>query len=94
MHFLYILHSKKLNRYYVGETADVEFRMNLHLNKAFSKSFTSKANDWVVVLTFQTNTKVEATFLEKFIKKMKSKVFIEKIVANPSILDELLKKNK
>ncbi len=94
MHYLYILYSKKLDRYYVGETADVEFRINLHLNKAFSKSFTSKSNDWEIVLEYETQTKEESLFLERFIKRMKSKKFIEKVIMYPNILDDILTENK
>ncbi|MBA5628947.1 GIY-YIG nuclease family protein [Moheibacter lacus] len=59
MHFLYILYSKKLNRYYIGETADVSFRLKLHLDKAFSTSFTSRSDDWELVFSFQTQTKID-----------------------------------
>ena len=94
MHFLYILYSKKLNRYYIGETADVSFRLKLHLDKAFSTSFTSKSDDWELVFSFQTQTKEDSLYLEKFIKRMKSKKFIEKIMGNPEILNEVLKEKK
>ncbi|MGY6648408.1 GIY-YIG nuclease family protein [Wenyingzhuangia sp. IMCC45574] len=34
-HIFYILKSEKLNKFYIGETADLDFRIKLHLNKAF-----------------------------------------------------------
>ncbi len=94
MHYLYILHSKKLDRYYVGQTADVEFRINLHLNKVFSKSFTSKSNDWEIVFEYEAQTKEEFLFLERFIKRMKSRKFIEKVIMYPNILGDILTENK
>ncbi|MEN9337288.1 MAG: hypothetical protein RLZZ500_2275, partial [Bacteroidota bacterium] len=36
----------------------------------------------------------DALFLERFIKKMKSKVFIEKVIQNPEILTDILAKSK
>ena len=94
MHFLYILYSKKLDRYYVGETSDVEFRLQLHLKKSFSKSFTSKSNDWEIVLVYEANSKENAVYLERFIKRMKSRKFIEKIIENPETLEEILRNQK
>jgi hypothetical protein len=43
MFYLYIIYSSKLDRYYVGYTADIEVRIVQH-NSGLS-SFTSKAND-------------------------------------------------
>ena len=44
MFYLYIIYSTKLDRYYVGYTADIEVRLVQH-NSGLS-SFTSKAKDW------------------------------------------------
>ncbi|MCP9199652.1 GIY-YIG nuclease family protein [Gramella sp. GC03-9] len=92
MHYLYILFSEKINRFYVGETNDVEFRIKLHNDHHFKSSFTNAANDWKVALKFETACKEEALYLEKFLKRMKSKKFIEKVIEEPSILQDLLKK--
>ncbi len=71
---------------------DVDFRFNIHLNKSFANAFTTKANDWKIVLRFETKTKEEAIFLERFIKRMKSKKFIQKIIDKPEILVDILNK--
>jgi putative endonuclease len=47
--------------------------------------------DWIIKLEFKTRTRDEAIFLERFIKKMKSKKFIEKIISKPAIFTEILK---
>tara|TARA_R100001369_G_C3287289_1_gene163226 strand:+ start:116 stop:253 length:138 start_codon:yes stop_codon:yes gene_type:complete len=44
------------------------------------------------VLQTETLSKEDAIFLEKFIKRMKSKKFIRKIVDNPGILKDILEK--
>jgi putative endonuclease len=44
------------------------------------------------VLTFECNDRNSTLYLERFIKKMKSKVFIEKIIQNPEILSDILSK--
>ncbi|MCM8569256.1 GIY-YIG nuclease family protein [Gramella jeungdoensis] len=92
MHFLYIIHSAKIDRYYVGETADAEFRLNLHNQHYFSQSFTKAAKDWELKLIFKTSNREDALVLEKFVKRMKSRVFIEKIINKPEILSDILSK--
>ncbi len=91
-HFLYILYSSSVDKFYVGETTDVTFRLNLHNTHEFNASFTKIATDWEIKLTFENSEKSNILFLEKFIKKMKSKVFIQKIVENPEILNDILSK--
>ena len=94
MHYLYIIYSEKLNKYYTGETPDPEHRLKQHNNHYFKINYTKGANDWVLKVNYSTNSKEEAIVLEKFIKRMKSKKFIEKIISEPSILTEILYKSK
>ena len=93
MHYLYIIYSKKLGKFYIGETPNVLIRLKLHNTHHFAKSFTKSATDWEVKLAFECVNKVNALFLEKFIKRMKSKKFIEKIIDNPLMLKDILEKN-
>jgi putative endonuclease len=92
MHYLYILYSKKLDRFYVGETSDIKARIQKHHSKHYKQAFTGKADDWELVLQTEILSKEDAIFLEKFIKRMKSKKFIRKIVDNPGILKDILEK--
>jgi putative endonuclease len=92
MHYLYILYSKSLDKYYIGETNDVQNRLVKHNINYYKKGYTKAAKDWEVVLEKQCLNKDETLFLEKFIKRMKSKVFIRKIIDNPMILDDILSK--
>jgi putative endonuclease len=91
-HNLYILYSKSTTKYYIGETHDIEGRILKHNEHLYSNSFTKIADDWELVLSFECIDRVEALYLEKFIKRMKSKVFIEKIITTPQILSEILSK--
>lgn len=91
-HFLYILYSLKIDKYYVGESADPEFRKILHNQHHFKKNYTKAADDWIIALSFECTNRQDAVYLERFIKRMKSKVFIRKIIAGPNILKEILKK--
>ena len=92
IHFLYILHSKSKDKYYIGETSDVHFRLNLHNTHSFKNSFTKIAEDWTIALQFECKDKDDALYLEAFIKRMKSKKFIQKIIEDQNILTDIILK--
>ncbi|MFO8147399.1 MAG: GIY-YIG nuclease family protein [Bacteroidota bacterium] len=94
MHYLYIIFSETMKKFYIGETSDVENRLIQHNTHYFKTNFTKGAEDWIIKLKFPTKSKDEAVLLERFIKKMKSRKFIEKIISKPSILTEILEKEK
>ena len=92
MHYLYILYSKSSQKFYIGETNNINERVIKHNNHSYSNSFTKIANDWEIVLTFNCTDRDEALYLERFIKRMKSKTFNDKIINDPSILKDILSK--
>ncbi len=91
-HFLYIIYSKSTTKYYEVETHDVKERISKHNQHLYTNSFTKIANDWNLVLCFECINRDNALYLERFIKRMKSKVFIEKIIQKPDILIDVLPK--
>ena len=92
MFYVYIIFSDKLNRYYIGTTDNISKRLEEHNNKAYQDSYTSKGVPWILKTSFKLDSSKQAYALEKFIKKMKSKVFIEKLIQNPGIINEILNK--
>ena len=94
MHYLYILYSKILDRYYVGETPNTEIRLMQHSNHYFPKSYTKSAEDWEMVFSRECADRKDASYLERFIKRMKSKKFIQRIIQEPQILDDILSKKQ
>ena len=89
---VYILYSKRMDRFYIGQTKDLNDRIALHLEKAFKGSFTSKANDWELFQTISCESSFQAIRIESHIKKMKSRQYIQNIKEYPEISDKL--KNK
>ena len=79
---LYILFSETRKKYYVGITTEAtENRLKKHNESIYGKnSFTSTVNDWSVVLDLEVDSIEIARKMESYIKKMKSRKFIEKIV--------------
>ena len=92
MHYLYIIYSQNIDRYYVGETSNVADRLILHNSHHYSKSFTKSASDWKIKLEFECLLKSDALYLERFVKRMKSKKFNKKVINNPLILKDILEK--
>jgi putative endonuclease len=80
MHFLYIIYSTRLNEYYTGETVDTDIRLDQHNTGFFHAAYTSKTNDWEIVLKLQFDSINNARKAEAFIKKMKSRKFIESLI--------------
>jgi len=77
--YFYILHSKNLNRFYIGHTGDnLDNRLKKHLSN--HKGFTSKAKDWEIVYYEFYETKSEAYQRELKVKKMNSKKYIKNLI--------------
>ena len=74
--FFYILYSEKSSRYYVGQTADIEKRLQRH-NSQRVKSTKSGA-PWKLVLKLEVDTRSEAVILESKIKGRGAKRFLDK----------------
>ena len=70
---VYILYSQKLNRYYTGSCKDLPYRIGQHFNKNFSRSFTSKADDWDLYFYIEELDYKQARSIEAHIKKCEVK---------------------
>jgi putative endonuclease len=80
-YFVYILFSKKLNKYYIGSTSNIEDRLKKH-NSAH-KGFTSTGQPWKFVYHEIFNNKTEALLRENQLKGWKNRERIEKLFRNP-----------
>ena len=76
------------NKYYIGETADITKRIYHH--NTGTETYTKRASDWQIVYSKEYETRTQAKKVENFIKKQKSKIFIEKIIAGKVNLDTIL----
>ncbi|RWX02502.1 GIY-YIG nuclease family protein [Flavobacterium cerinum] len=77
MFSVYILYSETKSKYYVGQTNDLQNRLNRH-NSAQVTS-TKYGIRWEVLYTIQVSTRTEAMFLETKIKKRGIKRYLEDI---------------
>ena len=91
MHCIYILHSDKIDRYYVGYSSNLDERLNFHENSK-KRKYTYNAKDWRLYYTIECQTKSLGLAIERHIKRMKSKVYIENLLKYPEITVKLLEK--
>ena len=89
MHVVYILHSEKINRYYMGYSSNLDLRMQFHENAEVRK-YTYKADDWTLFFLINCQSKSQALAIENHIKAMKSKAYIENLKKYPEITEKLL----
>ena len=89
MFSVYILHSVKLNKFYIGFTSNFDLRLHFHFNSE-NRKFTHNANDWTLFLKIDCENKNQALHIEKHIKKMKSKIYIQNLIKYPQIIQKLL----
>ena len=89
-HYCYILYSKSLDRFYTGESSDIEQRLQYH-NLGFS-GFTAKASDWELYLLIECADRPMARKIEKHIKSMKSVKYIKSLRSDDDLIAKLKSK--
>jgi len=80
MPYCYILYSAKLSKYYIGSTTDIKRRVEEH-NRGKEK-FTATGIPWILVYKEVFDELKQARQRELYIKKMKSKKFIEVLIGS------------
>ena len=80
IYYTYIIYSKKIDKFYIGYSANIEDRLRKHNTN--NKSFTGKANDWEIVYTQTFEKKTDAIIREKQIKNWKSRKRIEDLISS------------
>jgi len=78
MYFVYILYSHKCNRYYIGYSSDVNARLLRH--NAGMVTATKNCKPYILKKTKEFPTEILAINEEKRLKKMKSRLYLEKII--------------
>ena len=58
MYVVYILHSIKLDRFYIGYTSNFFARLDFHA-MALPHKFTSNADDWTVFFIIECESKIK-----------------------------------
>jgi putative endonuclease len=88
-HWCYILYSRELDRFYIGETGDLDERLRQHKEGFFKQSFTKRATDWENYFSVECNDRVHARRIEAQIKRMKSRRFMINLRENLDMQERL-----
>ena len=89
---VYILYSKKVDKFYIGSCLNLANRIEEHNNGLFPDAFTRISNDWELFISFDDLEQETARKIEKHIKLMKSRKYILNLKKFPEIWHKLLQK--
>ena len=79
---LYILRGRSTGRFYVGVTEDVELRLAQHNDPATNPSRWTRAHGpWDLAFQAEYANRPSALRAERFVKRMKSAKFLEKLIS-------------
>ena len=89
----YILYSPSRGNYYVGITTEtIEARIHKHNTSFHGQHLTSVANDWEYYHVIFCSCKTQMLQIEKHIKKMKSKVYLQNLKRYEELSAKLLER--
>jgi len=77
---VYIIYSANSDRFYVGYTSDLVKRIHEH-NSGMNTS-TATTQDWVVQFSRKFESRIQAVEFENFIKKKKSRKYIQWLISS------------
>jgi putative endonuclease len=94
--YVYILFSRKLNRYYIGSTElKPEERLELHLTKFYGASkFTANTDDWNLKFSIPCESATQARKIESYIKKMRNRKYLEWLISEPKAIQNITERFK
>ena len=79
-YYTYIIQSEKDDSNYIGSSKDPVDRLLKHNRK--HKGYTARKQPWKLVWTELHTDKYEALKKEKYLKRQKSKLFLEALISN------------
>ena len=85
-HFVYIIHSEKINIFYKGYSTDPHRRLKYH--NAGKTYYTKRGIPWKLVYVEKCNSKKEALIREKKLKHANKKYLIWLISSDRNILNQ------
>ncbi len=87
----YILYSLSHDRYYIGAThEDASARLLKHNEKAYGSKATAYTSDWQIYFLIECATYAQAVNIERHIKKMKSRTYLENLKKYPEMIKRLI----
>lgn len=92
--FVYIIHSTSIDRFYVGHTEFLSERLSQHNQGFYKGAFTQLADDWTLFYSIECESKKQAIYIERHIKKMHSRKYYYSLKKYPDLSFKLLARYK
>jgi len=81
MYFIYAIYNQKNNKIYVGQTKNLQERLDLHNKKFFNNSYTSRyEGKWILIYSEEVTSRKNALIREKQLKSFQGRMFIKKYI--------------
>lgn len=82
---VYAIYNEKHNKIYIGQTKDLKERLELHNEKTFGKSYSSRFDgEWKLIYKEKVNDRKEALAREKQLKNYQGRKYIKQFIPNLS----------
>jgi len=89
---VYILFSSAINSFYIESCKNIEQRLKQHKEHSFNIGFAKRASDWKIYFLIENLEYQQARKIEKHIKNMKSKIYLENLKKYSDISAKLILK--
>ncbi|HNP17989.1 MAG TPA: GIY-YIG nuclease family protein [Fulvivirga sp.] len=89
MYSVYILYSEKLQKFYIGFTGNFAKRLAFHNDLDRNDIWTRKGIPWIKYFEITDLSEYQARGIERHIKRMKSKRYIENLSRYPEMIEKL-----
>ncbi|WP_350284433.1 GIY-YIG nuclease family protein [uncultured Croceitalea sp.] len=92
MHYVYVIQSIKDGSFYVGATTNLANRIKQHNSSELNGGVIKRKIPWQYFYTLEVENSKVAFKIERHIKKMKSRIYIENLKKYPEISKKLIEK--
>jgi len=92
LYYCYILYSPTLDKFYIGETENLEERLIQHNTGIHEVAYTKQVSDWELYHEIICQSRSQVRAIERHIKQMKSKIYIKNLRRYPEMSKKLLNK--
>ena len=78
MYYVYAIYNKKHNKIYIGQTDNLQIRLELHNRKEFINSYTARFDgEWILIYSEETVDRKTALLREKQLKSYRGREFVK-----------------
>lgn len=81
MYSIYAIYNKKHDKFYIGQSNNLDERLNAHDDKRFANSYTTRFDgEWKLIFKEDVATRSQALMREKQLKSFRGREFIRNFI--------------